>query len=259
MAKKIPVTRFPDAAAVTYSRALQKMIRELGKETIILFEKYLEPDLAMRKDGQEFINDDLFDSLKKMFQSLKNTAAKIFASTKKERAVKTFINSVNRFNKHNMEQQLKVNGIDPVENESWLEEFIKSKIEDNVNYIVTIEEDYFRDIELIINEGVKKGSSIKEIRQQLIGRVEITENRAKFIAIDQAGSILGQITAQRHQNIGVNRFKWLTSADERVRESHKELNNKVFLYSDPPEVNGRVVIPGQDYRCRCVAIPVFDD
>ncbi|WP_342577701.1 minor capsid protein [Psychrobacillus sp. FSL K6-2843] len=259
MVKKIPITRFPDAATVTYSRTLRKMIGELGVETIALFEKYIEPELAVRQDSSTFVNDGLFDSLKKMFQSLKNTAAKIFTSTKKEHTVNTFINSVNRFNKHNIEQQQKVNGISPVENEPWLEEFLKSKIEENVNYIKTIEDDYFRDIEVIVNEGIKKGSSIKQISQRLMERVEITQNRAQFIAIDQAGSILGQMTAQRHQNIGVERFKWLTSADECVRESHKVLNNKIFSYSDPPEVNGRNLIPGADYRCRCVAIPVFDE
>ncbi len=259
MAKKIPITRFPDAATVTYSRALRKMVGELGDETIALFEKYIEPELAIRQDSQEFSNDGLFDSLKKMLKSLKNKAKKVFAPGKNERVAQTFINSVNRFNRHNLEQQMRVKEINLATNETWLPSFLKSKIKDNVGYIETIEVEYFADIEEIVNAGVEKGSSIKEIRQQLMARVEVTQNRAQFIAIDQAGSILGQMTAKRHQNIGIERFKWLTSKDERVRETHKELNNEVFPYSDPPEVNGRIVIPGEDYRCRCVAIPVFDD
>ncbi|MBD7944722.1 minor capsid protein [Psychrobacillus sp. Sa2BUA9] len=259
MTKKIPVTRFPDAATVTYSRTLRKMIGELGVETIALFEKYMEPELSIRQDNQEFSNDGLFDSLKKMLRSLKSKANKVFAPGKNERAAQTFINSVNRFNRHNLEQQMRVRGIDLTSTETWVPSFLKSKIKDNVGYIETIEADYFRDIEEIVNEGVVKGSSIKLIRQQLMERVEVTQNRAQFIAIDQVGSILGQMTAQRHQNIGVEKFKWLTSADERVRETHKALNKKVFSYSDPPEVNGRSVIPGEDYRCRCVAIPIFDD
>lgn len=259
MVKKVPITRFPDAAAVTYSRALCKMIGELGEETITLFEKYLEPELSKRQDSHYFINDGFFDGLKKMFRSLKNKATKIFADAKKERAAKTFLNSVNRFNKHNLENQMKLKGIDLAAREAWLPPFMNSKIKENVNFIKTIEADYFDDIERVVNEGVQKGSSVKQIRQQLMERVEVTQNRAQFIAIDQAGSILGQMTAQRYQDIGIDRFTWLTSKDERVRETHKELNNKPFAYSDPPTVGGRVVLPGEDYRCRCVAIPIFDD
>ncbi|MFI2130386.1 minor capsid protein [Lysinibacillus fusiformis] len=67
------------------------------------------------------------------------------------------------------------------------------------------------------------------------------------------------MTAERHQNIGIEKFTWYDSADELVRKSHKELSGKVFSYDDPPTVNGRVVLPGEDYRCRCVAIPVFEN
>lgn len=67
------------------------------------------------------------------------------------------------------------------------------------------------------------------------------------------------MTAERHQSIGIEKFEWYDSADERVRDTHKRLSGKVFSYDDPPTVNGRVVLPDEDYRCRCVAIPVFDD
>lgn len=52
-------------------------------------------------------------------------------------------------------------------------------------------------------------------------------------------------------NMGSKKFEWLTSQDERVRESHKELNGKIFEYSDmPKEYN--------DYNCRCTLLPVLD-
>ncbi|MDR1706162.1 MAG: hypothetical protein LBS19_15970 [Clostridiales bacterium] len=40
-----------------------------------------------------------------------------------------------------------------------------------------------------------------------------------------------------------------------------ELNGKKFSWSDPPVVDGRSgrrCHPGQDYQCRCAALPVFN-
>ena len=56
-------------------------------------------------------------------------------------------------------------------------------------------------------------------------------------------------------------YAWSESGDGRVRDSHKHLNKKRFRWSDPPIVDaktGRRCHPGQDYQCRCVALPVFD-
>ncbi|MFJ6210586.1 minor capsid protein [Lysinibacillus sp. NPDC092081] len=258
MVKKVPITRFPDAATVTYSRAIEKMITALGAETLKLFDKHVVPQLTTRQDAY-YTEDGILDGLKKMFHSLKNKASKIFTTTQSERAASSFVNSINRFNRHNFEQQMRVKGIDLVATEPWLKDFMHKKISDNVDYIKTIHEDYFNRIENVVNDGVKSGASIKSMREQLMNEVGISKSRAQFIAVDQAGSILGQMTAERHQQIGIDKFKWLTSQDERVRDSHKDLSDKPFSYDDPPTVNGRVVLPGEDYRCRCVAIPVFDD
>ncbi|MFI2130388.1 hypothetical protein ACH434_10005 [Lysinibacillus fusiformis] len=49
MVKKVPMTRFPDAATVSYSRAIEKMITTIGVETLKLFEKHIVPQLQQDK------------------------------------------------------------------------------------------------------------------------------------------------------------------------------------------------------------------
>lgn len=260
MSKKVPITRFPDAAAVAYSRAIRKMVLELGDEAIKQFEKHVEPLLIeSRQDSTEFVVDGIFDNIKRMLSAIKNKAETVFSERKTHSAAQKFVNSINLFNKHNIEKQLVVKGIDPTQREPWLDSFLNNKIKDNVGYIKNIEDDYLSEIEKVVHDGIKEGRTAKQIRKQLVERAEVAESRAQFIAVDQTGSILGQMTAERHQQIGIDKFKWLTSHDERVRDSHKDLSDKTFSYDDPPTVNGRVVLPGEDYRCRCVAIPVFDD
>ncbi|WP_446936600.1 phage head morphogenesis protein [Lysinibacillus fusiformis] len=256
LAKKVPITRFPDAATVSYSRAIEKMITALGFETLRLFEKHIVPQLTTRQDAS-FVEDGLLDGLKKMFNSLKSKASEIFTTKRSDLAASTFVKNINRFNLHNLEQQMKVKGIDLVSTEPWLKDFLHTKISENVAFIKSIHEDYFARVENAVRDGVKQGRTIRHIREQLEEEVGISKNKAQFIAVDQAGTILGHMTAQRHQQIGIDKFKWLTSHDERVRDSHKALGNGVFSYDDPPTVNGRIVLPGEDYRCRCVEIPVF--
>ncbi len=259
MSKKVPITRFPDAAAITYSRDIRKMILELGDETLKHFEKHVVPLLNdQRQDSTEYLVDGIFDNIKRMFKALAKKASKSFSERRRLSAARRFVNSVNRFNRHNIENQLAVRGINLAEREPWLEIFIVKRIKDNVSYIKNIEDDYRSEVENVVRDGVRVGQSIKQIRESILLRVDVAESRAQFLAVDQAGSILGQMTAERHQNIGIEKFTWYDSADERVRKSHKDLNGKIFSYDDPPTVNGRKVLPGEDYRCRCVAIPEFD-
>ncbi|MFL0584707.1 minor capsid protein [Solibacillus silvestris] len=258
MAKRVPKTQFPTAATVSYERALRKMVRQVGMEALKQFDKHVAKEL-MQGDSPTFTNDGIFEGLKKMLGALKKKVSTVFTPNKTERTAKQFVNSVNRANRHNLEQQMKVKGIALVAAEPWVDDFMGRKIRENVGYIKNIEDEAYGRIEKVVREGVEKGSSAKIIRNSIIEQVEITEGRAQFLAVDQAGSILGQMTAERHKNIGIEKFTWDTSGDERVRDTHRALDGKVFAYDDPPTVGGRQVLPGEDYHCRCVGMPVFDD
>ncbi|MGE6911795.1 hypothetical protein ACQKGP_10295 [Lysinibacillus fusiformis] len=111
---------------------------------------------------------------------------KFFTTTQSERAAWTFVMNINRFNRHNLEQQMKVKGINLVATEPWLKDFITARIRDNVGYIQTIHQDYLERIENVVNDGVKSGASIKQMREQLMAEVDISRNQAQFIAVDQA-------------------------------------------------------------------------
>ena len=40
------------------------------------------------------------------------------------------------------------------------------------------------------------------------------------------------MTAERHQRLGIEKFTWDTSGDERVRDEHRALDGQVFSYDD---------------------------
>jgi len=120
-----------------------------------------------------------------------------------------------------------------------------------------------------ILNGYMNGRPIKEITASIQDECKFSEKRAALIAKDQISSLNAEITKLQQQDAGVRRYKWSSSRDSRVRDCHRELNGKIFSWDEPPEMwyqtkkygrvmTGRRCHPGEDYCCRCVAIPVFD-
>ncbi len=81
-------------------------------------------------------------------------------------------------------------------------------------------------------------------------------NKAVFWASDQATSSLGQLAKVQQEEVGIKGYIWRTARDSKVRDSHRELEGKYFLWSKGAQMpDGRWVHPGGDYNCRCVAVP----
>lgn len=101
--------------------------------------------------------------------------------------------------------------------------------------------------------AMTQGSSLSDIMAQFDGMVEKRKNHAKFTARNQIANFNSITTKLRAQNLGITRARWITSRDERVRECHKQRNDKEFdldkgLYSS---CDGQWLLPGVDYQCRC--------
>jgi SPP1 gp7 family putative phage head morphogenesis protein len=95
--------------------------------------------------------------------------------------------------------------------------------------------------------------------EEILDQVDqIAENRVRLIARDQTSKMNASFNQARQTSVGIEKYEWQTAGDERVRESHAELDGQVFSWDDPPEVDGEPANPGEPVNCRCVAIPFFD-
>ena len=75
------------------------------------------------------------------------------------------------------------------------------------------------------------------------------DHLARLFARDQMQRFNKALTLSTYTSAGVTKVKWVTSHDARVRESHKQLDGKIFGIRDlPPETD--------DYNCRCGLVPV---
>jgi SPP1 gp7 family putative phage head morphogenesis protein len=103
----------------------------------------------------------------------------------------------------------------------------------------------------------RRSSTLVDIISQNYG---VSKSKAKFLARQETSLLLSKFREVRYRDLGVETYRWSTSNDARVREDHKHLHGKTCQFANPPVVdtqNGRRANPGEDFGCRCVAIPVF--
>lgn len=138
----------------------------------------------------------------------------------------------------------------------------------NVALISSVAREQHDKIEALVRQGLASGRSVGDLRADIEQRFDVTRSRAELIARDQTLKAYGQITEARHKSLGIDKFIWRTSLDERVRgnpggkypprkgqHNHWDLEGKVFSYGNGAPYGG----PGRDFQCRCTAEPYLDD
>jgi len=113
----------------------------------------------------------------------------------------------------------------------------------------------FSEIEGIVFRGVASGTGALDIQREIRKRVAISERRAKVIARDQINTLYGAVNKAKQESVGISRFIWRTSHDERVRDEHIEIDGQEFDWATGHPIEG---IPGSPINCRCYASPVLD-
>lgn len=126
----------------------------------------------------------------------------------------------------------------------------------NIQLIKSIRTQYLDKVQNAVMQAMVQGTLNKDLGEQLKKLGEDVESRAMLIARDQSSKLNAALTRARHEEVGIKKYMWSTSGDERVRASHAEKDGQIFEYTNPPADTGH---PGHDVNCRCVQIPVLDD
>ena len=126
----------------------------------------------------------------------------------------------------------------------------------NIQLIKSIRTQYLDKVQNAVMQAMVQGALNKDLAEQLKKLGKDVESRAMLIARDQSSKLNAALTRARHEEVGIKKYMWSTSGDERVRASHAEKDGQIFEYTNPPADTGH---PGHDVNCRCVQIAVFDD
>lgn len=89
----------------------------------------------------------------------------------------------------------------------------------------------------------------------------VGQRKAEFLARQETALLMSKFQESRYASVGVRRYRWSGANDARERPDHRELNNKIFSFDDPPVTDRRTGArnnPGEDYNCRCIAVPIIE-
>lgn len=257
-------TKLDVSAGITYNAELQRIVRAVTRDinanlmpTVRNLAPEYQRDSALVMDSWVDVLTNALRALRirwssPQFQALTNDVAR------------RFVTSANNSNRRRTERDM---GIDIFSDSTEISEYVQLSIANNVQLITSIPDQYLTQVESIVMTNVRGGGRPSSIAKSLQQQLGVTERRAKMIARDQTSKVNGDLNRMRQQDVGFEYFKWSTSHDERVRDRHEDISEKrtaygvgVYRWDNPPlSDRGTPIICGQDFQCRCIAIPVSNE
>lgn len=145
----------------------------------------------------------------------------------------------------------------PLLKEGPIQHALHERVRGNVALIKTIPRRLHASVYSKLTNALKTDPFNRQMLEGILtDEFKKSAGRARLIARDQTNKAVGQFTQLRHEQIGIQKYEWSSSGDQRVRPTHQANDGKIFSYDKPPAKTGH---PGWDIQCRCVAIPVFED
>jgi len=129
-----------------------------------------------------------------------------------------------------------------------LDNFIK----EHVQLIKDMRIEHLNKIASSIQRGIRQGLLEKDIIKDIKSLTDLSKRRAKLIARNAPLQYSGALTKHHQTSAGIRYYRWQTSQDERVRESHRSKNGKIFRWDD------RGPHPRHEVNCRCDAAPILE-
>lgn len=226
LARKLEVSR---AAEARYVRALRGVMRDVHGEMLSFL--LSRSDANLPSNFEEVLSHVLEGIPVRVGALFDRHAAKVDAANKKA---------------------MRLVGVKAASDPRIAPDVAKRRAE-NIDLVVKAGRTYATDVRNLFGDPDNFGLRVEDLKEKLQERAIISESRAELIARDQTLKLNGAITQIRQEAAGVEEYIWSTSLDERVRDSHRVLEGQRFAWSSPPEPGH----PGQDYQCRCVALPVI--
>jgi SPP1 gp7 family putative phage head morphogenesis protein len=155
--------------------------------------------------------------------------------------------------------QLSVEGLEQISKDylTTIELPIRRKLshefEDQTKIVMEdFEQEVVEKLRADISEMILAGSSRVDLRNAIQKRLGISHQRCKFIARQETALLVTTFKKSQYQQYGIDKYKWKTVGDHKVRQSHAELNNDEIDWDRPPIVDpktGRTAHAGMDFNC----------
>ena len=261
-----PPIRFPSGAQLAYLRALRAVLEVLRKaialEVLPALPRLLAAHRAERPDSHVSRVDNTGESADALFRRVEQRVEQELPEPALKQIAQRAAVGVSEFNRGQVENQIRsVVKIDVFATEQGIGPHVDAFVSQNVALIQGLADDARKQMHALVLQAAREGLRHNVVAKQIAQQFGIANKRAAAIAADQTAKLNGELTQLRQQALGIRRYKWKTSGDERVRRIHAGLNNTIQRWDAPPVVNkrGDRKNPGGDFRCRCSSIPIIED
>lgn len=267
MAKKQKIVKAkPIKPLKTLEDQYKRDLMKLGRALSNAIRTELLP--MLKAEQSSYVSDGLATNLEAVFSSLNKqfngTAVLSFARQTSE----IMVNEVAKQNKKRFDKSMEnAIGVDigKVISGEGLEDFIQLNISSNTSLITNISEEYLKNIQTIVTNGVSSGARYSTIEKQITAKLGSADSkllkRIKTIARNEVSTINSQLTLKRSEQLGITRGIYRTSHDERVRLCHKELDGVEYDLSKGAwsKTCNKFIQPGiTDIMCRCTYSPIIN-
>lgn len=248
---------YPRTAERRYRRLLLKRIRLIGRLVerevgLVLERNAAEIEALARTDSKETIVKEIVRSLAGVKLAVEGEWSE--AATADQLA--DVAQQIDLFEQGQVGRQWKsVVGVDPFFSSETTKKAITAFERENLRLITNMQNETIAKLEDHLVEAARSGQRVEDFTDIVSERLGVGESRARLIARDQVGSMSGKLAEVRQNELGVMRYEWVTSGDERVRPEHEARDGEIFKWSEPP-ADGH---PGQPIQCRCTASPIIED
>ena len=270
MKREITLPEEKELKAVPYPRGVERQFETLMEDmTRAIVQQYKnETFKKLNKGTIEKFEDAQVGNWASIFVSLSNRAkSKIKKRFNKKRIrdrVSQILKSLNKSNQEAVFNEVEKSvGIDA--NELIKTEGLKPQtnalIEETIDWVNRNVDETLADFSANSLRLMAGGEPVETVMK---GFNEVAKKRvesSKFIARNQVANFNSFTNKIRYQNLGITEAIWVTAHDERVRPCHRVREGKKFkldegLYSS---CDGKTLLPGVDYNCRCIMKPIIPD
>lgn len=112
----------------------------------------------------------------------------------------------------------------------------------------------------LAHEAAIGGRRASEVAAEIARTEEVTASRAMLIARTEIAKANATFTRARAEYVGATHYIWHTAEDGDVRDTHAEMDGKIFRFDTPPYIEGEGEHgPGEFPNCRCYAEPIIGE
>jgi SPP1 gp7 family putative phage head morphogenesis protein len=237
----------PDGAELRYRIALRQLVtqwwKKAGPQALARAKKIAKPDA--RTDAE----DEAGESVDANLTDYSSTAEADWVA-KRLSGVATDVG-------RHSDAQFKRLGIKLKDSAPGVAKYVPKWRKENVALTKTMFQSERRKLEQLLRDGANR--RVESLSRDIEERFDITKRHADLIARSQTNRLNSQVSHGRMQSAGITTAIWTTAGDERVRESHDQMDGVEYELNDPPIVDDEAVLPGEPYNCRCVPFPVIPE